>query len=613
MNSIAKVKRLAFASMLVAGPLAAQQDSCELDPARAGVKIAHLDRQPSWFISVNPNNSNLVGYIGGSNRIVNMSLPRGDESREIVIPGSIDPVYSPDGLFMTTPMQGLAFIPLDALEAAFTEEDKSAADIEPLYTDSEMSGAYQSIGMPLGFDGETLADGRLKKTYRGIIERNDSGPSTLSVRDYSFFIEADGELSDEVETTELRTLCPDRKLKTPKISKTGRYLAAYDFEAEVTKIFKIVDGHRCEEIPGVDFSLHTGKVDFNFDDSMITFHLSRFEGDSEHRGFWPSTIADYEKRDVYVAKLIKGHDGDLVAVGSMTRVSPPTSYGEGAWYPSFSRDDTLVYMTRSLNVTGDTVHSLVKIDPLKDMEYTPFLFGDVQLEGDEQLRQHATYALAALAGESCNWGDAASIDNLLMDISILKPASCQSLASSTFADKKAAIKDYLKASTAADRLDFGVIDRLTADDLAASCSSRLRTPVEDLDGGVAVDEKPEITINTTCGYCHTHGSVEAIRYIDFSNPRGLSLEDLNLSIHSVKYEPQPAVFSTPAEQERELGRKMPSSETFDERTKEKILCYFYRVRAEKYPDFEIPDHCFSGESVAIPNGDDEAHGEELTD
>lgn len=605
MNMNRLIKRTAFASFVAGGPLLANQDSCELDPARAGVKIAHLERQPSWFISVNPNNSDLVGYIGGGNRIINTNLPRGHASREITIPGSIDPVYSPDGLFMTTPMSGLAFIPLQDLEAAFTEEDRSANDISALYNDSEMSGAYQSIGMPLGYDGQPQEDGSLKKTYRGIIEQNNSGPSTLSVRDYTFSIDAEGNISEDVETTELLPLCPDRKLKTPKISKTGRLLAAYDFEAEVTKIFKIVDGHKCEEVPGLNFSLHTGKVDFNFDDTMITFHISRYEGDRSHRGFWPSTIADYEKRDVYVAKLLKGHDNEVVAVGPMTRVSPPTSYGEGAWYPSFSRDNTIVYMTRSLDAEGETVHSLVKVNPLDDFEYTPFLFGETELAEDDKKKHHATYALAALAGASCNWEEGASLDNLLMDISILKPESCASLVENHWDAKKAAMISLLGDGPAKDRINSELVASLAKEDLIASCSARLKTPVVDEDGGVAVDEDPAITINTTCGYCHTHNATDVIRYMDFAHVEKLTLEDLNLSIHSVKYEPQPEVFDDVAEQDREIGRRMPSSESFDERTKQKVMCYFYKARADRYPSFGVPDVCLDGESVPLAEESEE--------
>ena len=289
--------------------------------------------------------------------------------------------------------------------------------------------------------------------------------------------------------------------------------------------------------------------------------------------------------------MIKDHSDNVVAIGHMTRVSPPTTYGEGAWYPTFSNDNTLVYMTRSRDAEGQPVHSLVKVNPLEDLEYTPYLFSLINMSEDETKDIHATYALASLAGETCEWGAEADIHSLLMDISIMKPEACRSMVTNLWDSLQGDVRGNLERSAAAGRIDFAMFDSLTKDDLTNACATKVKTQVVNVDGGVAVDQKAEVTINTTCGYCHTHGNIDGIRRIDFTDVAGLNLEELNLSINSINYEPQPEVFETEAEQEREIGRKMPSSETFDERTKTKVACYFYEKRAQKFPSFQVPSYC----------------------
>ena len=81
---------------------------CDVNIIDRPSKTVHLPYNLSYFISANPNGEE-VGVISGGNRLVDLNQIGDGEritlrDREYEVPGSYDPVFTPDGKYVTTPL-----------------------------------------------------------------------------------------------------------------------------------------------------------------------------------------------------------------------------------------------------------------------------------------------------------------------------------------------------------------------------------------------------------------------------------------------------------------------------------------------------------------------------
>ena len=568
---------------------------CQLETTRPGERLTFLPGPASFFISTFPTNANLVGVIDETdgNYIIDMGSEPDENGnhRKISVPGSYDPVFSPDGKLMSVSSGVFSFYEVADIQKLFDGGATDASNVSPVISDEAMQGAYQSIGMPKGYKTTMLPDGAQQAVYRAIIETLDDGASNLTVRDYTVKYSAEGKYLEHT-LSEAQSLCPDYKLKTPKISKSGKYLAAYSIDEKETKIFEIdltrddnnQQIHSCKEVPGIDFGMQTGKVDFNFDDSLIAYHITRYETDIEVEPDWPITISANERRDVYVAKI------EDQTLQSISRITPPSGYGEGGWYPSFAQNDQLVYMTK-LVATNESSHGLVRVNP-HTMEYLPYAFSPRSLDDDAKRQAHALHAIANIAKQSCNWQE--NIDSLLVDILTLTPKGCREMVTNYWVDPGSS--ELLLSLTQGNkqRLELDVLQKVTQQDTLAMCDKLTRTGKI----GPIIIPEPDATsgaqVIAGCNYCHYRdgGNAQGVRRINFESPSSLTLEDFNQSLHMIDYSPMPALFTNAEQQSREEGLTMPQRDQLVGDRKKLAVCYLMQQRAIKYPlASRLPNYC----------------------
>ena len=575
---------------------------CKLSTVRPGDRFSAVSSDLTWFISAHPTDINTVGiiYSLGGNYLYQYEEPGNPTSideRQVSVPGDVDPVFTPDGLFVTTPLLNFSFIRVDDV----MQNGELIHDVEARVAleDEEMPGAYQSVGLLEATDEV--------RVYRAIIE---AGP--LLVKDYTFRNEG-GEFVFASDT-DVKFLCGENSeaiLKTPKISKTGKYLAAYDVNAQATKIFELESGgEQCREIPGIDLGIHTGKIDFNADDTRIAFHVSRQDtGNIGELAEWTATIASNEKRDVYVVDLVK-EAGVVVGNGKMTRVSKRTTYGEGAWYPSFSGTDHISYMTQFPDFhTNRLINGLVRVDlnEQHSEEYAYLYSSDTTREDAKEA--HAIHLIAGLAQQSCfsnpgtsNW-DGRTFDEALSDVTLLGPDLCQQLVDDHWdAKREAVLGTEAIVGLTGSRLDADLLQSITKDDLLAACPSRIRTTsIASENVSIGDEGEPDGTalLKSRCSYCHFPGN-DFTPEINFDDPEKLPLDYLTLSIHAMEHTPQPELFESFSEEQfLDSEILMPNGITMSDTNRSRILCYLYKQRKERFPiSRDVPLECVVFEDPA---------------
>ncbi|MBA2403450.1 MAG: PD40 domain-containing protein, partial [Bdellovibrionales bacterium] len=130
---ISVICAVSFASIASSNPL------CSLKEG-PGKKIIKIDDIPGYFFKVHPDGKYL-SFIGpSSNKLMNL-----ETGAQYPTPGNVDPVWSPDGKFLTYPdaeKGSLSFHHGDELINSAVAGDATKSTTLP----SEYKGVYQSIG-----------------------------------------------------------------------------------------------------------------------------------------------------------------------------------------------------------------------------------------------------------------------------------------------------------------------------------------------------------------------------------------------------------------------------------------------------------------------------------
>lgn len=310
----------------------AAPDYCELNKTPRTQSSVKLPYDPNYFISADPSGKyTAVISSGDGNQLVNMES--GDSHS---VPGSVDPVFTPDGRFLTLP--GGKFYDMRDIGPK-VDRGRDADDVNSVI-DAREGGVYQSVGILPGSNER-------KKTYRYM---DDSAGASFFDVEVEF--NSAGKVTGQRRLNESVSMCPEASNRdTPMLSKDGKYLSILNFETYTTQIWRVESDGSCKMM--VDTGVPTGKVDFDFSEGSepkITFHVDQARNDWRYF----SGISGGQNKSVFVMKLDidnKGGNNEKWKVNSMAKIVSPSAdagkKGTGSYYPRFRSDGTLV------TVTGD--------------------------------------------------------------------------------------------------------------------------------------------------------------------------------------------------------------------------------------------------------------------
>lgn len=204
-----------------------------------------------------------IAYESGG-RIYLLDLGDG-RSREA--PGYVDFVPTPDGRFFVTPAprrSGMAFY--DADEVFRGAEAGNPDRVEPFFTDRAMRDQYPSVGI-------LREEGDPRRPENGTEFRVlTSWFEGISYRDYRVTGGSADRRADVRPVAEPVEPCPERRLSIPIMSQSGREVAARDESTGTTKIFRIREDGRCDEV--LHLGVQTGKVAWHWSGRLLAFARS---------------------------------------------------------------------------------------------------------------------------------------------------------------------------------------------------------------------------------------------------------------------------------------------------------------------------------------------------
>ncbi|HMN67410.1 MAG TPA: hypothetical protein PKC28_02630 [Bdellovibrionales bacterium] len=291
--------------------------------------VSVIPEAPSYFTKVMPDGK-AAFYIGTINHLLLLE-EKNETKRVLDVPGTIDPVPCPDGRVMSVPG-------LDLYE--MSQVYLRGVNAPSMITDYTLAGVYQSCGL--------LESTSRSATYRIITDENGG----VMFRDYRVTFGRRGRPGTAVGLGPAQARCPGTNLKTILISKTGKYISGFSPATGTTQIWDVSDeAPECKL--ALDLGFPTGKVEFNFDDSRIAFHMDYF---GSNAGEYFSGLDDGMSKDVFTLDLERTRDG-LIGK-NMRRITAAGQKDQGSYYPSFARDGRIVFVNYK-----DDVYTFQRVNP----------------------------------------------------------------------------------------------------------------------------------------------------------------------------------------------------------------------------------------------------------
>jgi hypothetical protein len=523
------------------------------------VEDLNADQSLSYFISAADDG---VLIISNGNQL------RVEGTGQLIsLPGSVDPVVTPDARFFTVPDYrvpqegspttetpqpyvdpevlreheaidepgavparavdpgaGLAFFDLqEAKRQAIAGQAESTR--KPVYTDTSFQGSYQSVG---------TYEKNGKTRYRAI---NDS-----NIRDYE--LGADGSIKPVDSADAPQRLCANRRnrgstsMQLPMISKDGKHISFYDTATQTTKIFRINENDlsKCDQV--LDLGFPTGKVDFNADGSMITFHV---DNAGIETGMF-SSIYDERSKDVMVMKLQKDAGGEISGIDGYARLTAGHTGGSGTYYPRFRKDGSIV----AARDKGSQF--ALAYFGTENLRYASPWSPKLGARGAPSKAVHAEYALGELWRKACKGRVNSSTQARWMALS-LDPESCRLLIEREWETHRTAV---IQAAGGVRAMSAETLQAIAKEDLLALCPTgaageaartRVTPPPPRPDQPTGPSEPPPPPpplanlmrasdynalvplFQTHCIECHKPNSgVEGARYLDLENLTTVELQ-----------------------------------------------------------------------------------------
>lgn len=385
---------------------------CSLRPASAD-KVIKFAGVPGFFFKVHPD-GDFISFIEAEHNTM-IDTKTGKEHTTV---GYIDPVWSPDGKFLTHPGEGnekeegnLKFYHGDeVIQKTLDGKHKDAK-----FFGSKLKGVYQSIGV-LGND-----------KYNIITDHEG-----ISMAEYTY---SEG---GPVQTSEVKKPCsniPSLPTNLPMLSKDGKYLSAYGGDPGTTKIYKL-NGDSCEL--ALDLGFGTGKVSFNYDSSQIAFHVDQF---SEFESGYFSGVGKDKVKNVVVLNL-EEKNGKLIHT-EWAMASQNIKPGDGAYYPDYDKKGNVYFLEDQ-----DNNFQFVKVAP-ESLEFRPMekdlLFGKshcVSCQG-VNVGMSATDILANMWMNVCPKDKNIPMNHYRELVMAIDPAECRKMVEEFWLDSFNVTKDEL--------------------------------------------------------------------------------------------------------------------------------------------------------------------------
>jgi hypothetical protein len=196
--------------------------------------------------------------------------------REQRIPGTVDPVPTPDGKFLTRP--GLMFYLVPTL---------ASGDTTPLFVDRELPDEYQTISI-------------LKQSRDAVRYRVVTGwRMGVRLREYDITFPPGGKPPHIEPLGTPMVPCAGRGFSLPISAKGTREVGVYDKDSRTNRIIEIGEDGHCTDV--LDLGFASGKLSFNYDASAIAFATSRIDVDADgfmlqpEEAFYKDALVLYRK------------------------------------------------------------------------------------------------------------------------------------------------------------------------------------------------------------------------------------------------------------------------------------------------------------------------------
>lgn len=196
--------------------------------------------------------TDLISYTA-ANAAYLFDIRTGEERR---IPGTVDPVPSPDGRFITRP--GLMWYAVNAL---------TAGDTTPLFLDRTLPDEYQTLAI--------LSKSRDAVRYRVVT----GWRMGIRYRDYDVSLKPDGSVKQITPVGQASVPCDDRSFSLPISAKGSTEFGGFDTRSETNRIMQVQADGRC--VDQLDLGFATGKLAFSYDGGAVAFSSSRINIDAD--------------------------------------------------------------------------------------------------------------------------------------------------------------------------------------------------------------------------------------------------------------------------------------------------------------------------------------------
>ncbi len=404
------------------------------------IKEVLINVVPSYFSKITPDGKYMCYISSRQNHLIAVD----DPNTHIIIPGPYDPVPTPPDAsgkyMMTVPYGGMNFYSMEDIKSKIVPGQTTSVDLQPTYRDGSNGDSYQSVG---------LLQETPKKIYRVL-----SG--SLSIDDY------DTTTTPWTVILSKKEICGVKgRYHLPMLSKTGRELAVYDSQEGVTKIFALSETGECTEKLSLGFA--TGKVEFNYDSSVIAFHVDSYSSSGNGNQF--SGAPTNMTKNVYTLQL--KHVGTEFHPGLLRKLTSNTERGTAAYYPSFTKDGKVAFVQSGMG-PGKNQYGFIVMDP-KSANPTRILTTGPNCAPSNEMA--SIYALGALWGKACKeMATGLGATEKSMWTLSLDPKVCQNMVRKKWNDFQAEIKQS-EEITRTGKVKSEDLAGLTIENLLAACPS----------------------------------------------------------------------------------------------------------------------------------------------
>lgn len=513
------LKLLSFSICLISAQVIAEDPWCAVD-ANKPIQRIQLDVEPSYFISADPS-GRYVGVISRGNHVYDLEASQqGQKVVHSKVTGSYDPVFTPDGKYLTLP--GGEFYDADEIRKG-VQNKQEIIQSSHIGKGKGSESAYQSVGL--------LKDRKKTSVYMYVSDSKDKDASAQ----LEYFIAEVDHKKKELKTLKQGSLCKSLdEAHTPMISADGEYLSVLNPKTKSTQIYRVGEnGEDCKLM--VDLGVPTGKVSFDFGKAQrkLAFHVDRHSTNVS----WFSGLGMGVIKDTYVMDLeVTGKgDSEKWVVKGLERLNVHKDEATGTYYPRFRKDGTIVAVSvekepREINgkLRTDTNYYLDVYDPKKgkiNKNYDPDLMNSFLCE-DQKLKAGAAeaVALAWLWKKVCNESSFADrIKDALLITPYLNKNACYQLVDKFWNEKKT---EFLQTEQYIDKYTkdgdtYGASIELlgstqallkkpemtfTADDLKKACPNdefvAAQSELKVRQTASVVETSPETLFINKCGGCH---------------------------------------------------------------------------------------------------------------